>query len=112
MAPGGRTDGGRVVTAGLWEATLDAFELRLVAQESALERGLIDPEPAFRPPAGMPLLPDELLERAQQLLRRSRALEESLTDARDAARGQLDRAAEGRAGRTGPAQPVYFDSRV
>ncbi|HWL44707.1 MAG TPA: hypothetical protein VNQ73_17325 [Ilumatobacter sp.] len=72
-----------------WAAVLDDLERRIVAQEAAL--GLVDDgvwvEPdelralaVFTPPAGLPALPAEHAQRAQQLLDRTHRVQDGLAN--------------------------------
>jgi hypothetical protein len=94
----------------VWTATLDAFEQRLEAQWAALHDASVEPVPAFEPPPGAAVLPDEHVACATELVWRCRALEEALAAALAKVTDQLDQAAEPPAGP--PAEPVYFDSRI
>jgi hypothetical protein len=95
-----------------WEATLDAFEQRLEAQERAYRDGLVEAVPPFEPPAVATAIPAAFVDRATQLVWRCRALEDTLAAALHTAREQLDRVGEAVAGPAAPASPMYFDSRI
>ena len=96
----------------MWSASLDAFEQRLDAQESALAEGSHVPVPPFLPAAGLPALPADLVDRAVALVWRCRALEERVSDALEQAKNQLQALAEGAPPAAAAAEPMFFDSRV
>ena len=112
MAPGGRCSRQRRVTRQLWEATLDAFEQRLDAQERALDEGSHDPIPRFSRTTDLPPIPAALIDRAVALVRRCRTLEERVSGALQQAKDQLAALADAAPAAAAAAQPVFFDSRV
>ena len=97
-----------------WTVTLDQFEQRLADQWSAFETGAPDAIEPFQPPALASSLPEDLRDRAVDLVRRCRALEDALAATLERVAGQLADVAETKAApvRTGGAEPAYFDSRV
>ena len=97
-----------------WTDTLDRFEQRLADQWSAFETGGADTIEPFEPPTLAIPLPDHLRERAIDLVRRCRALEDALAATLERVAGQLADVAATKATpvRNGAAEPAYFDSRV
>ena len=67
-------------SATTWECVLDAYEARLDEQRAALDRGDVGPPAPFCPPTDLGSLPNALLTRARELLRRSLDLELELAD--------------------------------
>ena len=98
--------------AARWAATLDEFEGSLAAREAALDSGSLDPVAPFEPRDDLAPLPPDFADRAAELVRRCRALEDKLEAALDDARGQLDRLGETTQSPAPPAEPMFFDSRV
>jgi hypothetical protein len=63
-----------------WAATLDDYEVRLVAQRAALDAGDPGAIAPFVPPAELGRLPAALQSRAEQLLAEAVDLEQELAD--------------------------------
>jgi hypothetical protein len=90
-----------------WRDLLDSFEARVHAQRDALAMGagVSDWEP---PAVTEPLTPD-LAERAIELLRECRELEDQIQRALDETAASLDRLDGPSASAT---EPFYFDSHI
>ena len=91
-----------------WQDLLDSFEARVHAQREALAMGpaaVADWDP---PAVTEPLTPD-LAERAIELLRECRELEDQIARALDETAESLDRL---EAAPAAPPEPFYFDSRI
>ncbi|WP_157042063.1 hypothetical protein [Nitriliruptor alkaliphilus] len=74
-----------------WGVVLDQLEGDLDRLEAALDAGdTIDPSP-WTPPTGLGPLPDELRERASDVLARLQDLSDEVRDARTASLGEAQR---------------------
>lgn len=72
-----------------WTRVLDTYEDTLVSIRDAAAAGNSAGVPPFVPPAGLGAMPDTVVARAQELLRRSNDLERFIQQARDAVRSRL-----------------------
>lgn len=62
-----------------WHAALDEFAARLAGQRAALEDGNPDDVPPFAPPPTIGPIPDELRERARNLLQEAIELQAEMS---------------------------------
>ena len=98
------------MSAGDWDAALDAFAARLAEQRAAITSRSADPG-EFTPPDGLGPLPERLRERAMRLVEES----EAVTAALEAAAARIERelaAMERSAKETPPPIPSFFDHRA
>lgn len=102
-----------------WSAFLDELEVRVRVTELALDKGVeLDPELVlpFEPPTGLGPLPEQLKDRAIDVLRKNVEVEQRINEALDSIRRELassTRAAStaGRSPFGDSAIPQYFDHK-
>lgn len=96
-----------------WQVNLDRIELDVMRAERNLERGLLLQTDPWDVPADYGPIPDELRERAEEILARQRTIIERIAETLGVTlKHQAVLEAVGRSAVTGRTYPIYVDVNV